>query len=133
MYNRPQCTLQVSFPMPTATNKSYFSGIAWYYGDNDFITQTFERKKGLGTRRIVTTSHITIVTSPHLTVTRQSLHSHTTVLTNNWLSPLTIILKRVNWAPKTSSLGECRKLWGECEQAMHCGIELCSQDFTSEV
>ena len=23
-------------------------------------------------------------------------------------------------------LGECRTLWGECEQAMQCGIELCS-------
>ena len=28
--------------MPTATNESYFSGIAWYYGDNDFIIQTFD-------------------------------------------------------------------------------------------
>ena len=26
--------------MPTATNEWYFSGIAWYYGDEDFIIQT---------------------------------------------------------------------------------------------
>ena len=26
--------------MPTATNELYFSGIAWYYGDNDFIVRT---------------------------------------------------------------------------------------------
>ena len=28
--------------MPTATNELYFSGIAWYYGDNDFIVRTFD-------------------------------------------------------------------------------------------
>ena len=25
-----------------ATNEGYFSGIVWYYGDNDFIIQTFD-------------------------------------------------------------------------------------------
>ena len=28
--------------MPMATNEGYFSGIVRYYGDNDFIIQTFD-------------------------------------------------------------------------------------------
>ena len=35
-----ECTARVT--MPTATNEWYFSGMAWYYGDNDFIIRTFD-------------------------------------------------------------------------------------------